>query len=110
MKRTGLLDRRTILRGAGGATVALPLLDAMLTLGGKAPGVAHGASAGAPPRRLVIMYTGEGFPMAQWRPIGAKNSSDFRLSELLQPLAPHQGRSLFIEGVPMASSYDARQR
>jgi hypothetical protein len=104
--RKRLLHRRTILRGAGGAAVALPVLDAMLTLTGRLPGRAHAAS----PRRLVIFYTGSGFPMAEWRPVRGTSASDFKLSKLLTPLAPIQRNALFIEGVPMSSSFDSRQR
>jgi hypothetical protein len=106
--RRALLDRRTLLRGAGGAAVALPVLDAMLTLGGRLPRAY--AQDGVAPRRLVIFFTAEGFQMSDWRPIAGAGPSDFRLSQVLSPLEPVKGRSLFIEGVPMSSSFDARQR
>jgi len=107
MRRTQL-DRRTMLRGAAGAAVGLPLLDAMLTLGGKLPR-AHGAT-GLPPRRLVVFFTAEGFSMSDWRPGAGTGPADFKLSTVLAPLEPVKGKSLFIEGAPMASSFDARQR
>jgi len=106
--RRGLLDRRTLLRGAGGAAVALPVLDAMLTAGGRLPR-AHAAN-GLPPRRLVVVFTGEGFPMDQWRPIAGTGPSDFKLSTLLAPLEAWKRQSLFIEGVPMTSSFDPAQQ
>jgi hypothetical protein len=106
--RRGLLSRRTLLRGAGSAAVGLPVLDAMLTLGGRLP-CAHAAS-GLPPRRLVIFFTGEGFPMNEWRPIAGASPTEFRLSEFLAPLEPVRRQSLFIEGVPMTSSFDPKQQ
>ncbi len=104
-----LLSRRTLLRGAGGAVLGLPVLDAMLTIGGRLPG----ANAAGAPRRLVIFFTGEGFPMSptnEWRPIVGTGPSDFQLSTMLAPLEPVKRQSLFIEGVPYTSSNDSRQR
>lgn len=106
--RRRLLDRRTLLRGAGGAALALPVLDAMLTLGGRLPR-AHGAT-GQPPRRLIIFFTAEGFQMGDWRPIAGSGPTDFRLSTVLSPLEPIKRSCLFIEGVPMTSSFDPKQR
>src|SRR4051795_5383920 len=73
------LPRRTFLRGMG-ATVALPLLDAMI------PSMtAFARAAAAPVRRLGFVYMPMGCDLPRWTP-----SSDGRLTELsptLQSLA-----------------------
>lgn len=45
------IDRRAFLRGAGGAALSLPLLDAMFARRAEA--------AGTPPKRYIIMYCGQ---------------------------------------------------
>ena len=56
------LPRRTFLRGVG-ATLALPLLDAMIPAH-----TALAATAGNPVRRLGFMYIPMGANIAQWTP------------------------------------------
>ena len=75
MKR---LSRRTILRGAGGAAIALPFLEAML------PRRAHAA---APPKRFIVMFSPNG-TLPAWAPTGSELT--FQLSPILSPLSPHQ--------------------
>ncbi len=55
MKKT-TLSRRTMLRGAGGACLALPFLEIMGGWDTNRLG-ANGSKAFAPPKRLVIVYT-----------------------------------------------------
>jgi hypothetical protein len=74
------LPRRTFLRGLG-ATVALPLLDAMVP----ALSARSGAAAG-PVRRLGFVYTPNGATMAAWTPAGEGPRLD-ELSPTLKPLA-----------------------
>lgn len=74
------LDRRTLLRGLG-ASVALPLLDAMIP--------AHTAlakTAAAPKLRLGFVYFPHGAIMEKWTPAAA--GREFALSPILEPLAP----------------------
>ena len=61
------LDRRTFLRGVG-ATVALPLLDAM------APAL---AAAPAAPPRLGFIYAANGVIQDQWKPATAGRTRAF---------------------------------
>jgi len=78
------LPRRTFLRGVG-ATLALPLLDAMvpaLTAVSKTP------AAGA--RRLGFVYIPNGANMAYWTP--QTTGAGFELSPILAPLAPLRDR------------------
>ena len=65
------LPRRTFLRGMG-ATVALPLLDAMV------PALsAMSRTAAAPVRRLGFVYIPNGAIMEQWSPAGVGNGFEF---------------------------------
>ena len=74
------LPRRTFLRGMG-ATLALPLLDAMV------PAVsALGQTAAAPVKRLGFIYIPNGANMAKWTP--ATDGREFDLSPTLSPLEP----------------------
>jgi hypothetical protein len=76
---THQISRRTVLRGIG-ASVALPMLDAML------PSSARAAAAAAkPPTRMAFVFVPNGIHMQDWTPqeIGA----DFVLPKTLEPLA-----------------------
>src|SRR5215207_3566557 len=75
-----LLNRRHFLRGLG-ATVALPLLNAMV------PNRALATSA-AKPRRSVFVYVPNGVNGMTWQV--AKSGREFELSPALQPLAKHR--------------------
>jgi hypothetical protein len=85
------LSRRTFLRGMG-ATLALPLLDAMV------PALtAATKTAASPVRRLGFVYIPNGANMAQWTP--AATGSDFQLSPTLQPLMPLRDRVTILSGL-----------
>jgi len=74
------LPRRTFLRGLG-ATLSLPLLDAMV------PAMtAMAATAANPTRRLGFVYIPMGAHMPLWTPPGGERLTE--LSPTLQPLAP----------------------
>jgi hypothetical protein len=86
------LPRRTFLRGAG-ATIGLPLLDAMV------PAFAADAPK---PKRLGFVYLPNGVAknftgVDFWTPVGA--GQDFELSTILAPLAPHRDRLTVISGL-----------
>jgi Protein of unknown function (DUF1552) len=75
------LPRRTFLRGVG-ATVALPLLDAMI------PSMtALAQTAAKPVRRLGFVYIPMGSNIARWTPPG-ENGALTELSNTLSPLQP----------------------
>ncbi len=85
------LPRRTFLRGLG-ATIALPLLDAMIP--------AHTAlamTAAAPKMRLAFIYFPHGAVMDKWTPIG--EGTDFELSPILEPLAAFRKQLTVISGL-----------
>jgi hypothetical protein len=74
------LPRRTFLRGMG-ATVALPLLEAMV------PALtAIAKTAANPPRRLGCVYVPHGEIMEQWTPASA--NAGFELMPIMKPLEP----------------------
>src|SRR5262245_63076143 len=82
------LDRRTFLQGMG-ATVALPLLDAMI------PAFAKAATRAVP--RMVFVYFPHGAVMDQWTPVG--EGPNGALGEILEPLAPFQDRVTIVSGI-----------
>jgi uncharacterized protein DUF1552 len=82
------LPRRTFLKGVG-ATLALPMLDAMVSALPKA--------AAAPVRRLGVVYVPNGMAMADWTPktVGA----GFEMTPILQPLEPFRDQMLVLSGL-----------
>ena len=74
------LARRTFLKAAG-ASIALPLLDAMIPAA-----TALANTAAAPRPRLGFVYFPHGAVMENWKPTTA--GSDFAMSPILKPLDP----------------------
>ncbi|MBL8178868.1 MAG: DUF1552 domain-containing protein [Bryobacterales bacterium] len=90
------LPRRTFLRGAG-ATIALPLLDAM------APAMTPLAVSGAKPvRRLGFVYIPMGAIIAEWTPPGDTLA---QLSPALQSLAPVVDQVTVLSNMELKNSY-----
>jgi hypothetical protein len=90
------LPRRTFLRGVG-ASLALPLLDAMVPAG-----VALAQTPAAPVRRLGFVYLPNGVArnfsgINYWTPAGEGTS--FELSPILSPLAPFRDRLVVVSGL-----------
>lgn len=81
------LPRRTFLRGVG-ATLALPLLDAMVPAYGKLP------KRGP---RLGFVYVPHGAVMTHWTPDTV--GRDFELKSTLAPLAPHREQLHIVSGL-----------
>lgn len=84
------IPRRAFLRGAG-ATIALPLLDAMF------PALAFSANKVEIPRRFSIVYAPNGMNMKDWTP--ATTGASFDLSPTLAPLAPYRDKLLVLTGL-----------
>ena len=95
------LPRRTFLRGIG-ATVALPLLDAMV------PALSVRAQTVATPvTRVGFLYLPNGVAMNHtgvnyWKPVGEGTS--FAFSPILTPLAPFRDRLLVVSGLSHAQA------
>ena len=86
------IPRRTFLRGAG-ATLALPLLDAMVP----ALASAQQTAAASPPVRMAFAYTPNGVIMDRWTP--ATEGAGFKMPPTLEPLAPFRDRLLVLSGL-----------
>jgi hypothetical protein len=90
------LDRRAFLFGAGGMSLALPVLDAM------------GAAATAvPPRRFCALYTANGMALPRkehgiddwsWFPTAEKDR-EFVFGKSTEPLAPFRKHLSFVGGL-----------
>jgi hypothetical protein len=85
------IPRRTFLRGVG-ATVALPLLDAMIPAG-----TALAQTAAAPKPRMAFIYFPHGAVMDKWTPTAT--GSNFDLPPILKPLAPFQKQLTIVSGL-----------
>ena len=85
------LPRRTFLRGVG-ATVALPLLDAMVPAA-----TALAQTPGARPSRVGFIYVPHGADMASWTPTSA--GTQFELSPTLQTLAPFKDQMVVVSNL-----------
>jgi hypothetical protein len=95
--RRNVLDRRTLLRGAG-ALLALPLLDAMVPAVAWAGGGAAAAAA-APPRRFVGMLTNMGILPDNFFPKEA--GADYTAPPYLALLAAHRKDLTVMSGVSL---------
>ena len=94
---TKTLPRRTVLRGLG-ATVALPLLDAMhpaFSLRGRA--------APGPVARFQAFYTPNGMAIPYWKPKG--EGTDYGLSPILAPLAEFKDQMIVLSGLNASWNY-----
>lgn len=91
------MNRRTLLRGAGGAAVALPFLEAMM------PRRAHAGGGRDTPLRLLVFFSNNGTYHPNYYPVGSEH--DFQLSPILEPLSPFQDRLIVTSGIDMESSY-----
>jgi len=92
------LPRRTFLRGMG-ATVALPLLDAMI------PSMTALAQTPANPvRRLGFVYIPMGSTISQWTPSGEAGALT-ELSPTLSPLAPVMKHITIVSNMELKNAY-----
>jgi Protein of unknown function (DUF1552) len=87
------ISRRTILHGLG-ATVALPLLDAMI------PALTAAVNTPAKPiRRLGVVYHPNGVIYDKWLPKGV--GTEFELSPTLAGLQPFRDKLIVVTGLSM---------
>ena len=91
MKRQRL-SRRTVLRGVGGASLALPLLEAMHD-------DREALAAPAAAKRFLVYYTPGGTIRDAWLPQGSE--TNFALGPVLAPLADMQDQLLVIDGLDL---------
>jgi uncharacterized protein DUF1552 len=88
------LDRRTFLRGVG-ATIALPLLDAM------APAMTPAVKAASSATRLGFVYVPNGIILPEFLPKTV--GGGFEMPRILKALSAHQDRLLIVSGLANAA-------
>ena len=86
------IPRRAFLRGLG-ASIALPMLDAMRP----ARALANPVSASKTPVRMAFLFVPNGVNMTEWTP-GAEGA-DFDLPYTLQPLKAHKSDLTVLSGL-----------
>jgi hypothetical protein len=86
------ISRRTVLKGVG-ASVALPLLDAM------SPAATAWAQtpAGSTPKRFAFVGFPHGAIMDRWSPAGT--GANYEMSPILQPLEPYRKHLTIVSGL-----------
>ena len=95
------LSRRAFLRRAGGAALALPLLQL--------PGRARAKGDLEYPTRLIIFHTPNGTRKERWSPYlehGQTAETGFTLGSILRPLTALQDRLVLLDGVDLAIARD----
>ena len=85
------LSRRTLLKGTG-ASIALPLLDAMIPAG-----TALAQTAAAPSQRLGFVYFPHGALQEEWEPATTGRNFDFPF--ILEPLEPLRDYVTVVSGL-----------
>jgi len=85
------LSRRIVLRGLG-ATLGLPLLDAMVPAFS-----AQAKTAAKPVHRFHAIHVPNGMAMEHWTP--STEGGSFELTPILQPLAPFRNQLLVLSGL-----------
>jgi hypothetical protein len=86
------VSRRTVLKGVG-ATIALPLLDAM----NPAATAWAQTAVGSVPRRLAFVGFPHGAIMDRWSP--AETGASYEMSPILQPLEPLRQHLTIVSGL-----------
>ncbi len=86
------ISRRTILKGVG-ASIALPLLDAM----NPAATAWAATPAGSAPKRFAFIGFPHGAIMDRWSP--AQTGRDYQMSTILEPLAPFREYLTVVSGL-----------
>jgi hypothetical protein len=86
------LSRRTLLRGAGSAAIALPFLEAMT------PRRAQAQTKGGA-KRLFTMFTENGVVGAEWFPTG--DTKNFTFGQSLQPMEAWKSNMIVFDGLDL---------
>src|SRR5436309_10225870 len=86
------VSRRTALKGIG-ASIALPLLDAM----NPAATAWAQTAAGTTPKRFAFVGFPHGAVMDRWSP--KQTGADYEMSAILEPLAPYRKHLTIVSGL-----------
>lgn len=95
-----LLNRRTLLRGAGGVALSLPFLDAMR--GKRASADLEDGLVDGRIKRFVVVFKGNGVHQPSFFP-----TSDSFTDTTLAPLERFRDRALIMDGVKIQSAIDS---
>ncbi|MBX7083909.1 MAG: DUF1552 domain-containing protein [Nannocystaceae bacterium] len=91
-----MMFRRSLLRGAAGSLLALPLLE----LGSRRVAqAAPGTAADGYPLRMLVFFNPNGCWPATWFPSGSENA--FTLGSSMAALEPYKDKLLVLDGVDM---------
>lgn len=97
------ISRRTLLRGAGGVAIALPMLEAML------PRHSHAGGTADFPKRFVVFFSANGTLHERWNPMGSANDFTFvdaanpQQMRILAPLEPHKADLVVLQNLAQQS-------
>ena len=101
------ISRRTMLRGACGAAMALPWLESM---GAAAPLITSAKStivrkaAAGPPVRMAFLYVPNGMHMQDWTPKG-KSETDFEMQKIMEPIADFKDQMNVFTGLTLDGAF-----
>jgi hypothetical protein len=93
------IDRRALLRGLGGAAIALPLLESMSCERGSADPL-RGSQASpvtAPIKRFIAILNNNGRVAADFYPTG--DETNWTLGPVMKPLEPHARDLVIFQGI-----------
>ena len=92
------VHRRTFLRGLG-VSMALPWMESFPVWGLDDKPASSGSSdkAKAAPLRFAALFSGNGFHSREWWAKGEGKTME--LGKVLEPLAPHREKLLFVRGL-----------
>lgn len=93
----GRWNRRTFLKGAGGAVFALPML---------ASRAASGQTPPTWPKRFIVFYTPNGVKRDAWFPTAGSSETSFTLNRSHGALVPFADRLILTSGIDMISADD----
>lgn len=104
------IDRRAVLRGFGGALLALPALEACSRAPHDSPRLARAAErlSGTPAKRFIALMCPDGVEPAWWFPTGAERN--FTLAKHNQVLAPIQQHLLLTHGIDNQVGLDMKTK
>ncbi len=98
MAGKGTFNRRTLLRGLGGAVVAAPFLGSVAGRPTKAQSMMQSTA----PKRLIVYFTHYGCLTDRWFPAlshGPLSTADYAAMQTLYPLAPYADKLLMVRGI-----------
>lgn len=89
------VSRRTLLRAAGGATLALPLFESLVAPEARAQNVAY-------PKRLCVLFTPNGTVPGNY--FGSGNTSTFAPGSIFDPLMSHKNDIIILDRLDMKAA------